>query len=164
MGKIFISYSSKNKELTEKFIEFLQLGMGIGREDIFCTVSAHTLKTGEPFIEAIRKELKDCEAVISLITEDYLNSKFCLIEAGAAWAMSKRYFPLLTVPFSDLAGTPLQGLQMRLLDDEEALSSIYDEMTEWGVVRKRQTAEFYKRMEQFVEYIRQLRGKNFNNY
>ena len=53
---------------------------------------------------------------------------------------------------------------MRLLDDEEALSSIYDEMTEWGVVRKRQTAEFYKRMEQFVEYIRQLRGKNFNNY
>lgn len=110
MGKIFISYSSKNKELTEKFIEFLQLGMGIGREDIFCTVSAHTLKTGEPFIEAIRKELKDCEAVISLITEDYLNSKFCLIEAGAAWAMSKRYFPLLTVPFSDLAGTLLQGL------------------------------------------------------
>ena len=78
--------------------------------------------------------------------------------------MSKRYFPLLTVPFSDLVGTPLQGLQMRLLDDEEALSSIYDEMTEWGVVRKRQTAEFYKRMEQFVEYIRQPRGKNFNNY
>lgn len=35
MKKIFISYCTKNKELAEAFIEFLQLGMGIAKQDIF---------------------------------------------------------------------------------------------------------------------------------
>src|SRR5205814_2396052 len=37
-GKIFISHSSKDKELVSQFIEtILILGLGLKREDIFCT-------------------------------------------------------------------------------------------------------------------------------
>lgn len=35
MKKIFISYCTKNKELAEAFIEFLQLGMGIAKSGYF---------------------------------------------------------------------------------------------------------------------------------
>ena len=47
------------------------------------------------FIEKIRRNLQECETVISIITEEYLESTFCLVEMGAAWAMSKHYFPLV---------------------------------------------------------------------
>ena len=68
--------------------------------------SAHAypdmLETGYSFIEKIRKNLQECETVISIITEEYLESAFCLVEMGAAWAMSKHYFPLVTVPYDRL--------------------------------------------------------------
>lgn len=37
MNGIFISHSTKNKKLVEQVMELLQLGMGIGRNHIFCT-------------------------------------------------------------------------------------------------------------------------------
>lgn len=33
MARLFISHSSKNKELVELFVEFLQLGMGVMKEE-----------------------------------------------------------------------------------------------------------------------------------
>ena len=85
MKKIFISYCTKNKELAEAFIEFLQLGMGIAKQDIFCTAYLEMLETGGKFSEKIRQQLQNCEAFVSLITEEYLKSAFCLVEMGAAW-------------------------------------------------------------------------------
>lgn len=161
MGKIFISYSTKNRELAEKFIEFLLLAMGVTRENIFCTALAGTLKMGEPFVEGIRKGMAESQVVIMLITEEYLNSKFCISEAGAAWAMKKKCIPLLLVPFSKLNDTPLLGMQMGRLDDADALSHIYDELMEWGVAKKRDIAEFNKHLNRLMEYISQEnRSKN----
>ena len=39
MKKVFISFSSKNQQLAEKFLEFLQLGMGLRRRDVLYGVS-----------------------------------------------------------------------------------------------------------------------------
>lgn len=156
MGKIFISYCEKNKELIEIFMEFLQLGMGVEKEDIFCTSCRENIKSGTIFMERIRRELGDCGAVVSLITEEYLNSKFCLMEAGAAWAMSKHFFPLLLVPFSALNDTPLCGLQMRRLDWADDLGTFYDELFECQVAGKRQTAAFNKRLPVFLDKVSML--------
>ena len=95
MKKVFISFSSKNQQLAEKFLEFLQLGMGLRRRDVFCTAFPEKLQTGENFIETIRQQMQECDTVISLITAEYLQSPFCLVEMGAAWALCKQYFPLL---------------------------------------------------------------------
>ena len=46
MKKVFISFSSKNQQLAEKFLEFLQLGMGLRRRDVFCTAFPEKLQTG----------------------------------------------------------------------------------------------------------------------
>lgn len=156
MAKIFISHRSKNRELVECFLEFLQLGMGVDRSDIYCTSYPGELKTGENFMEAIRSQLRDCEVVIALITEEYLASHFCMIELGAAWGLSKAFFPLLAVSVEELQNTPLIGLQLRSLKKEEDLSAVYDELGKCRVRKECQTAEFTKRMPEFVKKMKQL--------
>ena len=156
MAKVFISHSSKNKKLVELFVEFLQLGMGVGKDDIFCTMFPEQLATGKEFMERIRTELQVCETVISVITEEYLQSKFCLIEMGAAWAMSKTFFPLVAVPYERLDETPLRGLQMRKLDKADDISTIYDELYECGVRGRHQTAQFTRMLPSFIERVKKV--------
>ena len=158
MAKLFISYSSKNKKMLDSFLEFLQLGMGVERRDIFCTTYAGDLMSGEAFMEAIRLELYDCEAVISLVTEEYLKSKFCMAEMGAAWAMSKCYFPLIAVPLDRLKATPLYGLQLRRLNHHADMGMVYDELLECGISRRRQTSEFTRYLPGFIRKMNQLAG------
>lgn len=160
MARVFISHSSKNKELVERFVEFLQLGMGVMKEDIFCTMFPEHLTTGKEFMDKIRTELQECETVISIITEEYLQSTFCLIEMGAAWVMSKNYFPLITVPYECLKGTPLYGLQMRKLYKEDDISTIYDELYECGVRGKHQTAQFTRRLPGFIKEVEKIMSEN----
>ena len=59
MNRLFISHSTQDLEDLQPFIEFLQLGMGIAKDDIFWTSSGSVLPTGEPFVERIRSAL--CE-------------------------------------------------------------------------------------------------------
>lgn len=160
MAKVFISHSFENKELAEYFVEFLQLGMGVQKQDIFCTMQSGCLTTGEDFVTKIKQELTECNAVVSLITEEYLQSKFCLVEMGAVWALSKRYFPLITVPFEQLDRTPLHGLQMRKLNSKVDLSIVYDEFYECEIRTEHSTAEFNKRLEDFIYKVDKILGNN----
>lgn len=155
MAKIFISHSSENKELVEMLVDFLQMGMGVNRSDIFCTSIPGNLPTGKAFIEKIKEELRESEAVIFLITEDYLKSQFCITEMGAAWALGKRIYPLLTVKAEKLNRTPLLGLQMRFLGSADDLSTIYDEFCESGITAGRRTAEYNRRLPGFIEKVNQ---------
>lgn len=113
MSKIFLSHASKDVQLVDRFFEFLQLGMGLERTEIFCSLKKGNLPTGENFIEKIREEIKECKAVIFLITEAYLESKFCLTELGAAWALGQSIYPLIVPPltYKDIEKTPMLGNQ-----------------------------------------------------
>lgn len=161
MARVFISYGTKNKELADHFIEFLQLGMGVQRADIFCTAFSEALPTGENFIEKIRTELEACSVVILLITEEYLKSAFCMAEMGVAWGLKKCCFPLLLVPYDQLNKTPLCGMQMRRLNNEEDISTIYDELFTHNIIHGRQTAEFNKRLPGFMSFINNLQKGNY---
>ncbi len=153
MAKIFISHSSENKNLVELLVDFLQRGMGVNREDIFCTSYPKSLPTGKEFISCIKDQIQDCEAIIFLITEEYLRSPFCLAEMGAAWALGKEIYPLLTVDISRLNHTPLSGIQMRKLNDRDDISAIYDEFCENNINRFRNTGEFTKHLDSFIENV-----------
>ena len=89
MKGIFISHSTKNGELVEQFVEFLKLGMGIENSRIFCTSENGTLPTGRHFVEIIKREVQKREMVIVLITPEYLKSRFCMMELGAAWVVAQ---------------------------------------------------------------------------
>ena len=47
MSRLFISHSTNDKAAVEQFIDFLVLGMGISRSDIFCSSQKGTLPTGK---------------------------------------------------------------------------------------------------------------------
>lgn len=111
--KVFISHAANDRILALSFTEFLQLSMGLAKEDIYCTSINGTLRTGKEFIPDIKEKLTDCQVVIFLITPEYLKSKFCLAELGAAWALNQNIYPLLasSLDFSCLNDTPLKGIE-----------------------------------------------------
>lgn len=156
MAKIFLSHSVKNKELVENFIEFLQLALGISRGDIFCTIAVEDLYTGENFMERIRKELQDSTAVISLITEEYLQSKMCLIEMGAGWSMAgKRFIPITTLPFERLKDMPLAGVQIRKMD-QDGLSAVFGEFIGYGICDAQNVTEFTRHLPKYMAKFQRL--------
>lgn len=156
MEGIFISHSTKNRELVEHVVEFLQTGMGISRENIFCTSLNGALPTGEDFIAEIKENMKHCKMVMALITPEYLQSPFCMMELGAAWIQSTYLCPLLAgnTDFKDLERTPLRSVQMRKLGSEEDLFAIYDELLKQNMIAVLSTQQFSKKLPDFLKKIR----------
>lgn len=135
MYKLFISHSSKDIDLVESLLVLFQLGMGIPREDIFCTSLTGTLETGKPYIEKTRKVVTECNAVVFCMTESYLQSKFCLAELGAAWACNQQIFPLLAPGMTENAfsNTPLDGVQCLHMDRKADLHQLGDDFQKLGL-------------------------------
>lgn len=158
MNRLFISHSTLDQEELTPFIEFLRLGMGISAEDIFCTSTGGVLPTGQPFIERIRGALLDCRQVLCFLTPNYLKSKFCLAEMGAAWFQQGKILPLLVSPLTvrDLNDTPLMGLQVLQREEQRDLLRLYDDLCRAGIAAVGQTAELTLQLE---KYLGQLRGQ-----
>lgn len=155
MAKIFISHSSKDKDMVIDFVDFLQKGMGFGRGDIFCTSYPNALPTGEEFIAKIKTELVGCEAAFLMITDNYLSSQFCMAELGAVWGLGKRIFPLLTVDIEKMNRTPLLGMQMRLLNRKDHMEAVYDEFCKYGIISKPSVGEFNSSLTNFMQKLKQ---------
>ena len=153
MAKIFISHSSKDKDMVIDFMDFLQKGMGFGREDIFCTSYPNALPTGEEFIAKIKAELVGCEAAFLVITDNYLSSPFCMAELGAVWGLGKRIFPLLTVDLEKMNSTPLLGMQMRFLNKRDNMEAVYDEFCKYEIIPSPSVGEFNHNLNIFMQKL-----------
>lgn len=153
MKGIFISHSTKNKELVEQLVELLKLGMGVDNSKIFCTQLKGTLPTGKDFVSKIKEEVQKREMVIAIITPEYLKSVFCMMELGAAWVGAEYLCPILAggVKYEDLAGSPLSGIQMRMIDSKEDWYVVYDELVRQGIILTN-TAQFSKKLDDFMQY------------
>lgn len=82
--KIFISHASKNKEIVLKFASFLE---SMSTEvEVFCTSEKGAIATGKNFIETIAKELNICDLFIPVLSQEYYESRFCMIELGVAYS------------------------------------------------------------------------------
>lgn len=130
--KIFISHASKNKEIVLKFANFLE---SIGTEvEVFCTSEKGAIATGKNFIETIAKELNTCDLFIPVLSQEYYESRFCMIELGVAYSyMYNKYkqneeyiFPFALYPVKKedaLAGTPLTGIEVGEINSEADLKA-----------------------------------------
>lgn len=153
MAKLFISHSSKDRELIKTLVEFLQMGMGISRGEIFCTSYPEELPTGEQFIEVIKKEMINCEVVFFVITDEFLRSQFCLTEMGAAWGLGKRIYPLMLVKLERIENTPLKGIQVRFLEKQSDVNAIYDELRNCNIITRTSITEYINRIDAFVRQV-----------
>lgn len=157
--KFFISHSSKNRDLVNLFVELLNTKLGISDTDIYCTSIQNQVKLGKNFIQDIQNNLVDAEVVFFLITEDYLNSIFCLMEMGAAWAYKDNIIPILVPPvtFKTLDSTPLATVQAYSLANTDDIGTIlYDSLVDCNAIQRlnrRKEQEFILSLPDFVRRI-----------
>ena len=158
--KVFISHAVLDRELASRFVDLLQLGIGISRDLIFFSSYPGSIPNGEYFVGQILRELNEAQLVIAILSTAYLESQFCVAEVGAALArreQSKASFYSLVVPpekLSELGGV-LYARQTGYLTDLTALDQlrsviqdqykqVFDDST-WG-----------NRSREFVEHAARL--------
>lgn len=123
-SKIFISHAIKDKAIVEEIIELLE-SIGVNTEKIFCSsFEGYGIPLGDNFLDRIKQELSSDVLVLFVLTESFYESKICLCEMGAAWALSKQHIPIVVPPlkYKDIQGViPLtQGL---IINDAAKLNS-----------------------------------------
>lgn len=126
--KIFISHSSKDANIAIKLARFFER-MSIGVQ-VFCSSEVGTIQAGQDFVKRITNALTECDAFIPLLSVNYYNSRFCMIELGFAYAVLAQnidtrnadsyIFPVAIPPVTQaeaLKGTPLSHLQVSFIHE-----------------------------------------------
>lgn len=134
--RIFISHATKNREVVLKFAEFLEI---ISSDiEVFCSSEEGSIKVGKNFIETIFDELNSSDLFVPIISKEYYESKFCMIELGVAYSYlynqhNKKgddyIFPFALYPVQKgqaLSGTPLANIQAGNINDEKDIHSFLD--------------------------------------
>lgn len=83
MAKIYISYSTKDREIALELTHFLQ---DLGHEAL---IDTQELMPGIDWRKKISDALKSADGIITLITENSLNSQFVMTEIGTARTYSE---------------------------------------------------------------------------
>jgi len=98
-SKIFISHSSKDKEIVEDLIEILEV-IGVKHEDIFCSsIQGYGVSLGEDFLVRLKKELNEKVLVLFVLSQNFYDSPISLCEMGATWIKTNKHIPILIPPF-----------------------------------------------------------------
>ena len=157
--RIFISHSSKDKDIMEKFTDYiLQLGIGLSHEDIFCTsIEEMGIRNGEDIRRHIRENVQKADFSFLMISQKYRESEICLNEMGAVWASDNnvRYFLLPDVDFSEI-GWLCETNKADKLSNPVALDALEDELTEYyglphkGRIWSRQRQNFLNYLENSI--------------
>jgi len=129
---IFISHSSKDKEIVTSFFEnLLRLGMDIPRKNIFYSSHPSTgITTGGDIPDELKEALKKMTIFIQYLSSDYKKSEVCLNEMGAAWLkLEKKNIITLKAPnlkFKDLGFLNVQRIGIRINNKDDLLKIAED--------------------------------------
>jgi len=158
LKKIFISHATKDKEMVEELIDLLET-IGINSTQIFCSsFEGYGIPLGKDFLETIKQELSAEVLVLFVITKNFYESKVCLCEMGAAWALSKGHIPIVVPPlsYSDIQGViPLtQGM---LINDVPKLNSLKEKLeNDFSFEQKIGLNNWERKRDRFVNNINKL--------
>lgn len=110
MSQIFISHAVADQKLARLLTNFLKEAIGVPQDAIFCSsVPGHGIPLGDDFNAYIKDQIQNPHLVILLMTPAYMESWFCLMELGAAWAKSHRTIAMVVPPVSFSAVTATLG-------------------------------------------------------
>lgn len=152
--QIFLSHAAADKELVDKFIDFIQTGLNVDPETVYCT-SNQSIPTGNNFIDNIKDNIADTKLVVFLMTRSYFKSPFCLCEMGAAWALNHDIYPILVLPmrYEDLKRTPLIATNAILANESSDLDKLRDEFVSKGLAKAYNTARFNEKKHDFLSFV-----------
>jgi hypothetical protein len=133
--------------------------------EVFCSSESGSIAPGENFINVIFDNLSVCDLFVPLLSLEYYQSKFCMIELGVAYAyLYNKYaekgetyiVPVTVYPVEKgnaLADTPMSNIQVSSLSDEKDIRNLLN-------VCAKYTGETYvginRKIHSFTEQIKQL--------
>ena len=122
--KLFISHSSKDKELVDPFANML-INAGFPTDKLFYTAnSSFGVSPGENINQRLRIELTKDTYVIFMLSRNWKNSETCENERGAVWHGGLDFCNILLPDFDyrDIGGVAYQTeMSIRYEDDEDEL-------------------------------------------
>lgn len=151
--KIFVSHASADATIVNAYVkEILLVGCGFKAKDIFCTLDHTSIRTGDDFRNEIIANMKSCDFIICMVSENYRASEVCQNEMGAAWALDgKRILPF---KFPNLSFNEIGFLsvikQCADITDKSKLDELYKELCEYYDIEQdwmnynKATADFIK--------------------
>lgn len=162
---IFLSHSSKDVELVGKFREIiLESGLGYKPELIkFTSKEDYGIPGGLNIPDDLRSFLKeDMGLFIQFLTPNYIESRVCLNEEGAAWCLmdDKKFFiPFIIPPNThELLSWVKNTDKGIIINNNESLINIYQNRKEFFGIDV-DFARLSKKIDEFVEYFAS-RGTN----
>jgi hypothetical protein len=142
---VFISHSSKDKDLALALIDLLKAGLGLLADQIRCSsVDGYRLPVGVNTEDQLREEVNAAKVVVGLITPSSLASYYVMFELGARWGANLFLAPLLAgVKASELSG-PLSLLNALSASSDAQLHQLLGDVAK-HLGLPRQPAESYIR-------------------
>lgn len=136
--RIFVSHSSKDETLAKTLSSFLE--SVDSRIEVFCSSQIGNIKAGRDFVHEITNELNKCDIFIPLLSTNYYNSRFCMVELGFSYSSLcdkmahsdvDYLYPLAVYPVRKaeaLSNTPLARLQVCSINDINDVRAFIDGM------------------------------------
>jgi hypothetical protein len=151
---IFISHAEADKSIIDDFYDLFQMGCDLRREEILCTsVDGAGIRTGDDFVDWVHKYIETSNLIVLFITPNYLASRFCVAEMGAAWALQKEVFPLLLPTVERDVGGVMLGRQTAVVD-ESGLDDLRDRIATLHPMAAQGTGRWSIKKEEFLAKFR----------
>lgn len=132
--KVFISHSSKDKDIMKNFTNLiLGLGIGIEANDVFCTsIEDMTMRNGEDIRQHIKENILSADYSFLMLSKNYQSSEICLNEMGAVWAANNnvRYYLLPDADF-DKIGWLTNPQKAEKINSSIALDALQKELVDF---------------------------------
>lgn len=158
--KVFVSHSSRDRDLAEAVIALLRDALPLSSKDIRCTsVDGYRLPAGANTHEQLRREVSNAEAFIGIISQASLQSAYVIFELGARWGRGKHLAPLLAPGLGPSALTgPLQGVNALRADSGSQLHQLVTEVGDELQLRTEAPASYQKRVDQILSLSIEEKG------
>lgn len=127
MTRIFVSHSSRDAAQSDRIVGWLR---SHNFTDVFLDFDKHGgVAPGSDWERTLYREVADCDAILLLLTKNWLASRWCFAEFTQARALGKPIFPLIDKPAADtLVSSDIQHLDL-VNDREGALKRLAAELT-----------------------------------
>ncbi len=167
MKKIFISHSSKDKDILNPFVEFMK-NLGLRNKEIIYTSNrSYGIPLGENIYDYLKNSLNSDDVIILFaLSKNYYDSVITLNEMGAAWVKSIKHYNLLLPGFKyeDIKGTISSSEISFKIDDKEGINEFKDILINEFNLEKNCKEIDDIRIEQLVKNIQKLSGGEKKSY
>ncbi|MCK5294286.1 MAG: haloacid dehalogenase-like hydrolase [Arcobacteraceae bacterium] len=129
--KIFISHAEEDQEYAKDLVNLL-INLEIDKESIY-SFSSPGMNTvaGEDFVEFLKDTLDNVEIIISLMSDNYYDSNFCMYELGATWVLGKVNIPILLPQYgSDNLDKLINRKHHLYINKDKDIDALYDKIVD----------------------------------